>query len=179
MSGVRLPQHPLSRLRVASLAGALYNPAPPGGAVVQLVRIPACHAGGRGFESRPLRQTLAPSVKPTHASEDPGQSAGPEMARLSGAGRTGSGVRRLGRLWHRESEFRWLELRRRGEWQQNLARGRAQRLAAPAEYVAAAPRRVRAARAAAHAAAGPGVGKSDPPGDSHRAFPRPRLPREP
>ena len=34
--------------------GSTNNP----GAVVQLVRISACHAGGRGFESRPHRKSL-------------------------------------------------------------------------------------------------------------------------
>ena len=36
------------------------------GPVVQLVRMPACHAGGRGFESRPDRQMLGYSQAVRH-----------------------------------------------------------------------------------------------------------------
>ena len=37
------------------------------GVVVQLVRIPACHAGGRGFESRPFRQLSRDNEAPKGA----------------------------------------------------------------------------------------------------------------
>ena len=48
-----------------------------------MVRIPACHAGGRGFESRPLRQSFRLSFRTVDAATNSRWPAGPEMARLA------------------------------------------------------------------------------------------------
>ena len=53
MSAVRSRQRPPNFLCLFSKINKVSN-----AAVVQLVRISACHAEGRGFESRPLRHFL-------------------------------------------------------------------------------------------------------------------------
>ena len=53
----------LRNTRFSNAAVAAVRNGRKNGLVVQLVRIPACHAGGRGFESRPDRESDALHTK--------------------------------------------------------------------------------------------------------------------
>jgi hypothetical protein len=53
--------------RNARLFQVLYLHLKSNGLVVQLVRMPACHAGGREFESRPDRKNKALAIKKARA----------------------------------------------------------------------------------------------------------------
>ena len=83
-TGVRIPvgSPSLAALKLEKAAKQL-----PRGVVVQLVRIPACHAGGRGFESRPLRQFYGLQRNLLSGSPDRNRSLAVSLRGYSSAGR--------------------------------------------------------------------------------------------
>ena len=58
----RTSTRPLARIGVRVTFAAASAEVGANGSVVQLVRMPPCHGGGRGFESRPDRNGIAASL---------------------------------------------------------------------------------------------------------------------